>query len=369
MNNLSDSFEHFELISAYLDGEVTEEERAFIENNPLLLSEVEKLKEITESTSSMVPIDPVLQEKHINKALSLLPKNTKVVPLRLRKVTQRGALVAVAAAALAFILIPVLNSQDNESDNSEILATGFTESSSSLKSSGEIESGNETEPQASIVPESDEDSEEVAESPSDAPATKNSNSQSEMAPDENTLDTESEIASSEEAERAIEETDEETDEEIEIEIEIEIEAETATETETETETESDQITAAEISRENIVPGVFEGSEALDNLFETTNNLWQVEPEIFSFPLSANSIESFFTSNADFETCLNNTNFLETSQHVPLHLQRVILNEIPSLLLISESLELETEIVVSIYQINSSCSLIFEDSLLERTPSD
>ena len=361
MNNLSDSFEHFELISAYLDGEVTEEERAFIENNPLLLSEVEKLKEITESTSSMVPIDPVLQEKHINKALSLLPKNTKVVPLRLRKVTQRGALVAVAAAALAFILIPVLNSQDNESDNSEILATGFTESSSSLKSSGEIESGNETEPQASIVPESDEDSEVVAESPPDATATKSSNSQSEIAPDENTLDTESGIASSEEVERSIEETDEETDEEIE----IEIEAETATET----ATESDQVTVAEISREDIVPGVFEGTEALDNLFETINNLWQIEPEIFSIPLSANSIESFFTSSPDFETCLNNTNFLEASQHVPLHLQRVILNEIPSLLLISEDLESGTEPIVSIYQINSSCSLVFEDTLLERTPSD
>ena len=347
MNNLSDSFEHFELISAYLDGEVTEEERAFIENNPLLLSEVEKLKEITESTSSMVPIDPVLQEKHINKALSLLPKNTKVVPLRRRKVTQRGALVAVAAAALAFILIPVLNSQDNESDNSEILATGFTESSSSLKSSGEIESENETEPQASIIPESDEDPEMVAESPLDAPTTKNSKPQSEMAPDENTLDTESGVASSEEEEMTIEEA----------------------ETEAESETESPQIASADISREDIVPGVFEGTEALDNLLETTNNLWQVEPEIFTIPLSANSIGNFFTSNADFETCLNNTNFLETSQHVALHLQRVILNEIPSLLLISENLELETEPVISIYQINSSCSLVFEDSLLERTPSD
>ena len=347
MNNLSDSFEHFELISAYLDGEVTEEERAFIENNPLLLLEVEKLKEITESTSSMVPIDPVLQEKHINKALSLLPKNTKVVPLRRRKVTQRGALVAVAAAALAFILIPVLNSQDNESDNSEILATDFTESSSSLKSSGEIESENETEPQASIIPESDEDPEVVTESSLDAPTTKNPNSQSLMAPDENTLDTESGVASSEEEEMTIEEA----------------------ETEAESETESPQIASADISREDIVPGVFEGTEALDNLLETTNNLWQVEPEIFSIPLSANSIGNFFTSNADFETCLNNTNFLETSQHVALHLQRVILNEIPSLLLISENLELETEPVVSIYQINSSCSLVFEDSLLERTPSD
>ncbi len=148
-----------------------------------------------------------------------------------------------------------------------------------------------------------------------------------------------------------------------------MEAETKTETEAETETESPQIASADISREDIVPGVFEGTEALDNLLETTNNLWQVEPEIFSIPLSANSIGNFFTSNADFETCLNNTNFLETSQHVPLHLQRVILNEIPSLLLISENLELETEPVVSIYQINSSCSLVFEDSLLERTPSD
>ena len=56
MNNKSDSFEHYELISAYLDGEVTKKERAFIEESPDLLKEVDKLKEIKKVTSSLVPI-------------------------------------------------------------------------------------------------------------------------------------------------------------------------------------------------------------------------------------------------------------------------------------------------------------------------
>ena len=43
MNNKSDSFEHYELTSAYLDGEVTKE-RAFIEESPDLLKEVDKLR-------------------------------------------------------------------------------------------------------------------------------------------------------------------------------------------------------------------------------------------------------------------------------------------------------------------------------------
>ena len=61
MNNKSDSFEHYELISAYLDGEVTKKERAFIEESPDLLKEVDKLKEIKKVTSSLIPIDPILQ--------------------------------------------------------------------------------------------------------------------------------------------------------------------------------------------------------------------------------------------------------------------------------------------------------------------
>ena len=69
MNKTSDFFEHSELVSAYLDGEVTEEERAFIEENPDLLKEVEKLKEIQEVTSSPIPIDPLLQAQHLAKAL------------------------------------------------------------------------------------------------------------------------------------------------------------------------------------------------------------------------------------------------------------------------------------------------------------
>ena len=79
MNNKSDSFEHSELISAYLDGEVTAADRAFVENNPELLMEVEKLKELHEITSFPIPVDPILLEKHITTALSSFTKDGEII--------------------------------------------------------------------------------------------------------------------------------------------------------------------------------------------------------------------------------------------------------------------------------------------------
>ena len=150
MNNKSDSFEHYELISAYLDGEVTKKERAFIEESPDLLKEVEKLKEIKKVTSSLIPIDPILQEKHLANAVSSLPKDGKVIPFRQQKLIQRGAFLAVAAAAAAFILIPVINSQNNEPDSGSDLATSFIENSTSTTRSAQSTDTQELESESAI---------------------------------------------------------------------------------------------------------------------------------------------------------------------------------------------------------------------------
>ena len=86
--------------SLVVDGEVTAADRAFVENNPELLMEVEKLKELHEITSFPIPVDPILLEKHITTALSSFTKDGEIIPFRRHKFVQRGALLAAAAAAV-----------------------------------------------------------------------------------------------------------------------------------------------------------------------------------------------------------------------------------------------------------------------------
>ena len=59
--NKSDSFENDELISAYLDGEVTDEERALVENDPSLIAKVKQMRAVVDATSSLAHTDPSLR--------------------------------------------------------------------------------------------------------------------------------------------------------------------------------------------------------------------------------------------------------------------------------------------------------------------
>ena len=340
MNKTSDFFEHSELVSAYLDGEVTEEERAFIEKTPELLVEVEKLKKIQEITSSTLPIDPILQEKHLTKALSSLPKEGKIIPFRQKKIIQRGGLLAVAAAAVAFILVPVINSQSNGSTEESDLATGFVESSTSATKSTQNDNTDELD-ESSMIPEADEDAGTVTEAPQNTQAAESSDSEADtasMAESFTTEDQEAEVLEEEEIE-PVEEAG---------------------------ELAAEQLTTTEASSSRVFE---EETETVDSLLEITNNLSETNSSILSIPLAPSQIEQFFSENTEFETCWINEPFFDTSTRTPLFIQRTMLNGRPSLILISEDLQSELDPLISVYQVDSTCSLFFEAPIFEETLSE
>ncbi len=347
MNNKSDSFEHSEIISAYLDGEVTEEERAFVEESPDLLKEVEKLKKIQKITSSPTPIDPVLQEKHLAKALSSLPKGGKVIPFRQQKIIQRGTLLAVAAAAAAFILIPVINSQNNESSSESDLATGFIEDSTSVGTSAQSAVTQELE-EASVVPESAQEAGTTTEPSRNSQDSQNDEPESEAATD---LGARSAVAEDQAPEgEAVGEIEEEAQEENEV--------------------EAQQLaTSGEIAEELSSRVFVEEAETINSLLETANNIWETNDDIFSIPLTLNQIDNFFNENTDFLTCWIEGPFFDTSIRTPLFLQQLIINGSPSVVLISEDLQSELNPVLSVYQVDSSCLLFFEGPISGEIPPE
>ena len=359
MNNKSDSFEHYELISAYLDGEVTKKERAFIEESPDLLKEVDKLKEIKKVTSSLVPIDPILQEKHLANAVSSLPKDGKVIPFRQQKLIQRGAFLAVAAAAAAFILIPVINSQNNEPDSESDLATSFIENSTSTTRSAQSTDTQELESESAIS-DSEVDSGTTTGAPQSTEASQKNEPESEAASASGVVSAEVEDQTSdEEVEEVIEE--EAIEEEA---IEEEAIEEEAIE---ESEVEAQRLMTADGTTGELNSRVFEEeNETVNSLLETARFV-EINTEIFSSPLSPSQIENFFNENSDFFTCWIDEPFLDTSIRTPLFLQQLLLSGIPSLVLISEDLQSELDPVLSVYQVDSSCLVLFEAPISGEIP--
>ena len=354
MNNKSDSFEHYELISAYLDGEVTKKERAFIEESPDLLKEVDKLKEIKKVTSSLIPIDPILQEKHLANAVSSLPKDGKVIPFRQQKLIQRGAFLAVAAAAAAFILIPVINSQNNEPDSESDLATSFIENSTSTTRSAQNTDTQELESESAIS-DSEVDSGTTTGAPQSTEASQKNEPESEAASASGVVSTEVEDQTSgEEVEEVIEEEaiEEEAIEEEAIE---------------ESEVEAQRLMTADGTTGELNSRVFEEeNETVNSLLETARFV-EINTEIFSSPLTPSQIENFFNENSNFFTCWIDEPFFDTSIRTPLFLQQLLLSGIPSLVLISEDLQSELDPVLSVYQVDSSCLVLFEAPISGEIP--
>ncbi|MAV20874.1 MAG: hypothetical protein CL417_05015 [Acidimicrobiaceae bacterium] len=410
MNNKSDSFEHFELISAYLDGEVTQEERAFIEENPDLVKEVEKLKEIQKITSSPIPIDPLLQEKHLAKALSSLPEGGKVIPFIQQKMVQRGTLLAVAAAAVVFLLIPVIDSQNNESSNESDLATGFIESSTSSTKAAPSQNTQELE-DVRVEPESDKDVGTITKAPENAQASQNSVSEADTGSDSFTSEDENQVSEEEsvgaveegESEAAEEETLEAAEDEIVEVAEDEIVevaedeivevaedeiVEVAEDENTDPEGEevaclaldicpdvegpadTERLTTSDNAALAVIPIIFEHEiDTLNSLIETAKVIWETDADIFSSPLEPNQIENFFSENTDFLTCWIEESFFDTSIRTPLFLQQIIINGSPSVVLISEDLQSDLNPILSVYQVDSSCLLFFEGPISSEIPSE
>ena len=111
----------FELISAYIDGEINDEERARIESDPRLMNEVNQILSVSKKVGEVIPNDPETRANHIKTALNEMKvaSSDSVIPIRSAGKSsvsfRRPAwlLGAVAAALLVIVAVPLFRSGDN----------------------------------------------------------------------------------------------------------------------------------------------------------------------------------------------------------------------------------------------------------------
>lgn len=111
----------FELLSAYIDGEVNDEERARIESDPRLMNEVNQILAISKKVGEVIPNDPETRANHIKTALNemTVASSDSVIPIRSAGKSsvsfRRPAwlLGAVAAALLVIVAVPLFRSGDS----------------------------------------------------------------------------------------------------------------------------------------------------------------------------------------------------------------------------------------------------------------
>ena len=111
----------FELLSAYIDGEVNDEERARIESDPRLMNELNQILAISKKVGEAIPNDPETRANHIRTALNerTVASSESVIPIRSAGKSsvsfRRPAwlLGAVAAALLVIVAVPLFRSGDS----------------------------------------------------------------------------------------------------------------------------------------------------------------------------------------------------------------------------------------------------------------
>ena len=111
----------FELLSAYIDGEVNDEERARIESDPRLMNEVNQILAISKKVGEVIPNDTETRTNHIKTALNemTVASSDSVIPIRSAGKSsvsfRRPAwlLGAVAAALLVIVAVPLFRSGDS----------------------------------------------------------------------------------------------------------------------------------------------------------------------------------------------------------------------------------------------------------------
>ena len=128
----------FELISAYIDGEVNDEERARIESDPRLMNEVNQMISMNKIIGEVIPNDPETKANHIQTALNAMTaaSSDSVIPIRSTGKSsfsfRRPAWIlgAVAAALLVIVAVPLFRSRDNSTTQiaSEIIEESDGES-------------------------------------------------------------------------------------------------------------------------------------------------------------------------------------------------------------------------------------------------
>ena len=128
----------FELLSAYIDGEVNDEERARIESDPRLMSEVNQILSMSKKVGEVILNDQETRANHIQTALNemTVASSDSVIPIRSAGKSsfsfRRPAWVlgAVAAALLVIVAVPLFRSGDSSTTQiaSEIIEESDGES-------------------------------------------------------------------------------------------------------------------------------------------------------------------------------------------------------------------------------------------------
>ena len=111
----------FELLSAYIDGEINDEERARIESDPRLMNEINQILAISKKVGEVIPNDSETRTNHIKTALNemTVASSDSVIPIRSAGKSsvsfRRPAwlLGAVAAALLVIVAVPLFRSGDS----------------------------------------------------------------------------------------------------------------------------------------------------------------------------------------------------------------------------------------------------------------
>ena len=111
----------FELLSAYIDGEINDEERARIESDPRLMNELNQILGISKKVGEVIPNDPETRANHIRTALNemTVASSDSVIPIRSAGKSsvsfRRPAWIlgAVAAALLVIVAVPLFRSGDS----------------------------------------------------------------------------------------------------------------------------------------------------------------------------------------------------------------------------------------------------------------
>ena len=111
----------FELLSAYIDGEVNDEERARIESDPRLMSEVNQILSMSKKVGEVILNDQETRANHIQTALNemTVASSDSVIPIRSAGKSSSSfrrpawVLGAVAAALLVIVAVPLFRSGDS----------------------------------------------------------------------------------------------------------------------------------------------------------------------------------------------------------------------------------------------------------------
>ena len=127
----------FELLSAYIDGEVNDEERARIESDPRLMSEVNQILSMSKKVGEIILNDQETRANHIQTALNeiAVASSDSVISIKSAEKSsfsfRRPAWVlgAVAAALLVIVAVPLFRSGDSSTTQvaSEIIEESDSE--------------------------------------------------------------------------------------------------------------------------------------------------------------------------------------------------------------------------------------------------